>query len=82
MTRYFEASDERRLAYQDTGGEGPAVLCLAGLTRNARDFAGLAAHLAPRYRVLRLDSRGRGLSEWAGDPIAEYPVGLAPESFR
>ncbi len=49
-------------------------LCLAGLTRNARDFAGLAAHLAPRHRVLRLDSRGRGLSEWAGDPIAEYTV--------
>ncbi len=76
MTRYFAAPDGRRLAYQDSGGEGPAVLCLAGLTRNARDFAGLAAHLAQgpngRYRVLRLDSRGRGLSEWADDPIAEY----------
>ena len=74
MTRYFEAPDGRRLAYQDTGGTGPVVLCLAGLTRNARDFAGLAAHLAPRYRVLRLDARGRGLSEWAGDAIAEYTV--------
>jgi len=74
MTKYFAAPDGRRLAYQDTGGEGPAVLCLAGLTRNARDFAGLAAHLASRYRVLRLDSRGRGLSEWADDPIAEYTV--------
>ena len=74
MTRYFAAPDRRRLAYQDTGGAGPVVLCLAGLTRNARDFAGLAAHLAPRYRVLRLDARGRGLSEWAGDAIAEYTV--------
>ena len=62
MTKYFAAPDGRRLAYQDTGGEGPAVLCLAGLTRNARDFAGLAAHLASRYRVLRLDSRGRGMA--------------------
>lgn len=74
MTRYFEAPDRRRLAYQDTGGNGPAVLCLAGLTRNARDFAGLAAHLAARFRVLRIDSRGRGLSEWADDPVAEYTV--------
>jgi pimeloyl-ACP methyl ester carboxylesterase len=78
MTRYFEAPDGRRLAYQDTGGEGQTVLCLAGLTRNARDFAGLAVHLAERpsgrYRVLRLDSRGRGLSEWADDPVAEYTV--------
>jgi pimeloyl-ACP methyl ester carboxylesterase len=78
MTRYFGAPDGRRLAYQDTGGPGPAVLCLAGLTRNARDFAGLAAHLAGGerrgYRVLRLDARGRGLSEWADDPVAEYTV--------
>jgi pimeloyl-ACP methyl ester carboxylesterase len=74
MTKYFEAPDGRRLAYQDTGGDGPAVLCLAGLTRSARDFAGLAAHLAARHRVLRIDSRGRGLSEWADDPVAEYTV--------
>ena len=74
MTKFFEAPDGRRLAYQDTGGADPVVLCLAGLTRNARDFAGLAAHLAPHYRVLRLDARGRGLSEWADDPIAEYTV--------
>ena len=74
MTKFFEAPDGRRLAYQDTGGADPVVLCLAGLTRNARDFAGLAAHLAPHYRVLRLDARGRGLSEWADAPIAEYTV--------
>ncbi len=74
MTRFFEAPDGRRLAYQDTGGYCPAILCLPGLTRNARDFAGLALHLAPRYRVLRLDSRGRGLSEWAEDPLTEYTV--------
>jgi pimeloyl-ACP methyl ester carboxylesterase len=74
MTRYFAAPDGRQLAFQDTGGDGPAVLCLAGLTRNARDFAGLAAHLADRFRVLRLDSRGRGLSEWAAEPLAEYTV--------
>jgi len=72
MTRRFAAADGRRLAYQDSGGDGPAVLCLAGLTRNARDFAGLAAHLAGRFRVLRLDSRGRGLSDWAAEPRAEY----------
>ncbi|TFG88558.1 MAG: alpha/beta hydrolase [Hyphomicrobiales bacterium] len=74
MTKFFEGPDGRRLAYQDTGGIGPVVLCLAGLTRNARDFAGLAAHLAAHYRVLRIDSRGRGLSEWADDPVAEYTV--------
>ncbi|MEM9196727.1 MAG: alpha/beta hydrolase [Pseudomonadota bacterium] len=62
------------LHYLDSGGTGPAVLCLAGLTRNHRDFDPLAAHLAPRHRVLRLDSRGRGASERAADPVAEYTV--------
>lgn len=43
------------------------VLCLAGLTRNGRDFRDIASALAtdktnPRP-VLALDSRGRGLSE-------------------
>lgn len=74
MTGYFEAQDGRRLAFEDSGGDGPAVLCLAGLTRDARDFAPLAAHLADRYRVLRIDSRGRGLSDRAGDPLTEYTV--------
>jgi len=74
MTRSFHAPDGRSLAYQDTLTDGPAVLCLPGLTRNARDFAGLAQHLADRYRVLRLDPRGRGLSDRAADPLAEYTV--------
>ncbi len=70
----FHARDGRRLAFRDTGGDGPAALCLAGLTRNGRDFDALAAHLAGRYRVLRLDSRGRGGSEHAKEPRAEYTV--------
>lgn len=74
MTRTFQAPDGRSLAYQDSDGHGPAVLCLPGLTRNSRDFAGLARHLADRYRVLRLDPRGRGMSEWAADPVTEYTV--------
>lgn len=72
----FTASDGRRLAYADTGGDRPAVLCLAGLSRNGRDFDELSAHLAPRYRVLRLDSRGRGGSERAVDPFSEYSVAI------
>lgn len=74
MTPSFQAADGRRLVYHDSHTAGPAVLCLPGLTRNGRDFAGLAQHLAERYRVLRLDPRGRGLSEWAADPLTEYSV--------
>ncbi|MEM7177437.1 MAG: alpha/beta hydrolase [Pseudomonadota bacterium] len=68
----FTASDGRRIAYSDTGGDGPVVLCLAGLTRDQRDFIDLAAHLGAAYRVIAMDYRGRGQSEWAENPLGEY----------
>jgi len=47
------------------------VICLHGLTRNARDFDALAPWIAARQRrVLTVDVRGRGLS--ARDPNASY----------
>ena len=49
--------------YDSAGSTAPAVLCLAGLTRNCRDFEDLAVHLAARYRVVCPDLRGRGLSQ-------------------
>lgn len=48
--------------YDSGSPQGPAVLCLPGLTRNSRDFEALAPHLAGRYRVICPDLRGRGLS--------------------
>jgi pimeloyl-ACP methyl ester carboxylesterase len=44
--------------------DGPAVLCLPGLTRNSRDFESLARGLADRWRVLTPDLRGRGRSDY------------------
>lgn len=67
--------------YETAGADAPAVLCLPGLTRNSRDFEALASHLAPRYRVICPDLRGRGLS--ARDPVwqnyqpATYLIDLA-----
>ena len=68
----FVAPDGRRLDYADDG-QGPAILCLAGLSRNLRDFAHIPAQL-PGHRVIRLSSRGRGGSDHAVDPMAEYQV--------
>ena len=55
------------------GASGPArlpVICLHGLTRNARDFETLAPHIAARgRRVLALDVRGRGQSAWDPQPM-------------
>ncbi len=50
------------------------VLCLPGLTRNARDFEDLAAAIAPARRVICPDLRGRGRSQYAADPATYTPV--------
>lgn len=69
--RYFSASDGLRLAYRAYGdplARGPAVLCLPGLTRNARDFDDLARRLAGQgRRVVCPDYRGRGCSAYDRD---------------
>lgn len=62
---HFEAEDGARLAYRDEGG-GLPLLALAGLTRDGRDFDYLAPHLPAGIRLIRLDSRGRGGSQWTG----------------
>ena len=63
--RYFAADDGLRLHYRDYPGSAaaPPLLCLPGLTRNARDFERLAERYAGRFRVLALDFRGRALSD-------------------
>ncbi|MBT0958513.1 alpha/beta hydrolase [Alphaproteobacteria bacterium KMM 3653] len=62
----FTTGDGTRIAYSDSGGSGPPLLCLAGLTRNGRDFGYLAPHIEQRARLIRPDYRGRGGSGWTG----------------
>lgn len=62
-----------RLHWLDGGGEGPAVVCLHGLTGNAHGFDGLGRALASHYRVLALDLRGRGESAWAQPETYSLP---------
>ncbi len=50
------------------------VLCLPGLTRNARDFDALAPHLASDRTVYALDFRGRGESGYARDALSYVPL--------
>lgn len=62
----FTTSDGLTLAYEDEG-EGLPLLCLPGLTRDARDFDDLAAVLPDGLRLIRLTLRGRGESDRAED---------------
>jgi pimeloyl-ACP methyl ester carboxylesterase len=58
-----------RIAYTDWGDPASrhAVLCVHGLSRNARDFDRLAATLEADCRVVCMDVVGRGDSDWLED---------------
>jgi pimeloyl-ACP methyl ester carboxylesterase len=71
---FFSAPDGLRLharIYAPAKTSRGDVICLPGLTRNGRDFHDLALHLAQAgdrpKRVIALDARGRGLSEYDKD---------------
>ena len=67
----FRSQDGCRLFYREYGDpldSGWPVLCLAGLTRNSKDFDAVAQQIARHgRRVLCLDYRGRGRSDYDPD---------------
>jgi pimeloyl-ACP methyl ester carboxylesterase len=73
--RYVAASDGLRLHARQYGlhtAPGIPVVCLPGLSRTIADFDALAPALAtgsgPSRRVIAIDSRGRGQSDYDGNP--------------
>ncbi len=68
----FKAPDGTELFFADEGS-GLPVLALSGLSRNSTDFDYAAPHLADT-RLIRLDYRGRGKSEWSGVETYSIPV--------
>jgi pimeloyl-ACP methyl ester carboxylesterase len=81
---YYPSADGLRLHYRDYAssvvGRLP-VLCIAGLTRNSRDFETVAPRIARTRRVLCADLRGRGASQhdprWQNYHPGSYLVDLA-----
>ena len=73
---YWSSADGLKLHYRLYPGDAaaPPVLCLPGLTRNARDFDHLAARLAGPRQVIAVDFRGRGRSDYAKDPATYVPA--------
>ncbi|MGE0501390.1 MAG: alpha/beta fold hydrolase [Rhizobiaceae bacterium] len=78
---FYSAPDGLKLharVYEPAGAAALPVVCLPGLTRNARDFHELAAVLGRRSknarRVIAFDYRGRGRSEWDKNPKNYDPI--------
>ncbi len=76
----WTSADGLTLSYRDYpqtadgATDAAPLLCLHGLTRNARDFAPLAAHIAGRRRMIVPDMRGRGKSDPAKDSATYNPA--------
>ena len=73
---YWWSNDGLRLHYRDYPGPAgkPLILCIPGLTRNARDFDGVAGRLAGSWRIICVELRGRGESAYAKDPMTYVPL--------
>lgn len=79
--RFWSSRDGLKLHFRDYPGnsDSPPVLCLPGLTRNARDFSHLAERLTGQWRVICPDLRGRGDSAYAKDSATYNPLQYADD---
>ena len=83
--RYYNSADGVRLHYRDYAGgdpNQPPILCLPGLTRNARDFEPVADRFAGEWRVMAVDFRGRGLSDPDPQPANYLPPTYARDVLK
>jgi pimeloyl-ACP methyl ester carboxylesterase len=62
--------------------DAPAIVLLHGGHQSAHSWDLVSLHLAQRYRVLALDQRGHGDSEWARDvTYSNHEMSLDAEAF-
>jgi pimeloyl-ACP methyl ester carboxylesterase len=78
---YWWSGDGLRLHYRDYPGPAARVplVCLPGLTRNARDFEPVAEMLDGKRRMISVDLRGRGESAYAKFPMSYTPLTYAQD---
>lgn len=68
-----------RLHYLDWGGEGPALVFLAGMGCSVYIFGGLAPRFTDKFHVMALDRRGHGDSDI---PESGYDADTLTEDLR
>ncbi len=76
----FTVVDGRRLHHLDYGGEGPPIVLVHGVLGNAWMWSGVAGRLTGHGRVIALDLRGYGDSQWSvegADPTTAHASDLA-----
>jgi pimeloyl-ACP methyl ester carboxylesterase len=70
---HYITVQDREIHFTEWGAaNAETVIAWHGLARTGRDMDEIAAHLAPRYRVICPDTIGRGLSQWSPQAEKEY----------
>ncbi len=62
----------QRLFYEDSGGDGAAVLFSHGYLMDHTMFDAQVDALAPEFRCIRWDERGFGATEYDGKPFTDW----------
>lgn len=83
---WYESANGLRLYARNYPGPSNStllpVLCMHGLTRNSADFAWIASHLAMTRRVISVEQRGRGRSEYDPDYTNYTPANYVTDMFK
>jgi len=61
--------NDQRIYFEDTGGDGPAVVLAHGFLMDHEMFAPQVAALREAYRVITWDERGFGQTQYDGQPF-------------
>jgi pimeloyl-ACP methyl ester carboxylesterase len=73
VNEQFLTIDGRHFRYLEWGEkDAPPILLLHGFSSTAMAWRGVGEALADRYRVVALDQRGHGASDW--DPQGRYTI--------
>lgn len=84
---FYQSNDGLRLYArdyhcQDKNIANPQVVfCMHGLTRNSKDFTKLAEHLNKSYRLICVDIRGRGQSDYDSEATNYTPAFYIQDMF-
>jgi pimeloyl-ACP methyl ester carboxylesterase len=80
---WYQSNDGLRLYARDYPHPAPraTVLCMHGLTRNSTDFGELCAALNDDFRLIAVDQRGRGRSQYDPNPVRYHPGTYVQDMF-
>lgn len=68
----FSTINDQNIFYEDSGGDGPAVVFMHGFLFDTTMFDEQVKALAPKYRCVRFDARAFGQTEWDGKAFTLY----------